>query len=167
MDPLPTETRGHSGAPRLGGTVCGPRSCENHLRGPRGHRCGDRAERRRRDRSFPRRAREPGDRRVRGDRRVQRVRRAGAARSGWFPSVRCVELPFRVLPGEARNAGLWMARGDYVTFPGSHVWLRPGSLAARVAAHDDGWDMVTGAVVNGNESAAGCVRRRRGFDLVE
>ena len=65
-----------------------------------------------------------------------------------YPQVRCVQLPEKALPGEARNAGLWMARGEYVTFPGSHVWLRPGSRAARLQAHDDGWDLVTGSVVN-------------------
>ncbi len=71
------------------------------------------------------------------------------------PSVRCFQLPARALPGEARNIGLWAARGEYVTFPGSHVWLTPGSLAARVRSHDNGWPMVTGAVVNGNTTAAG------------
>ncbi len=79
---------------------------------------------------------------------VEHVRRT-------YPTVRCVQLPDRALPGEARNAGLWMARGEYVTFPGSHVWLRPGSLAARLQAHDEGWDMVTGSVVNGNTTRAG------------
>jgi glycosyltransferase involved in cell wall biosynthesis len=79
---------------------------------------------------------------------AERVRRR-------YPEVRCVQLPRRALPGEARNAGLWMARGEFVTFPGSHVWLLPGSLAARLGAHDEGWDMVTGAVVNGNTSRAG------------
>jgi glycosyltransferase involved in cell wall biosynthesis len=72
-----------------------------------------------------------------------------------YPTVRCVQLPHKALPGEARNAGLWMARGEYVTFPGSHVWLLPGSLAARLHAHEDGWDLVTGAVVNGNTTRAG------------
>ncbi len=57
---------------------------------------------------------------------VDYVRRA-------YPAVRCLQLPERALPGEARNAGLWMARGEYVTFPGSHVWLEPGSLDARLA----------------------------------
>lgn len=71
------------------------------------------------------------------------------------PSARVVQLPERALPGEARNAGLWMAGGEYVTFPGSHVWLCPGSLAARLAAHDDGWDLVTASVVNGNPTRAG------------
>jgi glycosyltransferase involved in cell wall biosynthesis len=79
---------------------------------------------------------------------VERVRRR-------FPDVRCVQLPERALPGEARNAGLWMARGEYITFPGSHVRLRPGSLKARLQAHDDGWDLVTCAVVNANTTRAG------------
>ena len=72
-----------------------------------------------------------------------------------YPSVRCVQLPERVLPGGARNIGLWMARGSVITFPGSHVWLAPGSLQARLDAHDEGWDMTTCAVLNGNETAAG------------
>ena len=71
------------------------------------------------------------------------------------PTVRCVQLPERALPGEARNAGLWMAGGEYVTFPGSHVWLMPGSLQARLHAHDNGWDLVTAAVVNGNTTPVG------------
>ena len=77
------------------------------------------------------------------------------ARAQSRPGVRCVQLPARALPGEARNAGLWMARGDFITFPGSHVWVLPGSLAARVEAHDNGWDMVTASVVNGNPTRAG------------
>ena len=72
-----------------------------------------------------------------------------------FPQVRAVQLPARALPGEARNAGLWMAGGEYVSFPGSHVRLLPGSLQARLRAHDDGWDLVAGAVVNGNDTPAG------------
>lgn len=72
-----------------------------------------------------------------------------------YPTVRCLQLPERALPGEARNAGLWMARGEYVTFPGSHVWLLPGSLGARLHAHEEGWDLVTGSVVNGNTTRAG------------
>ena len=43
-----------------------------------------------------------------------------------FPEVTVVELPQPALPGEARNAGLRLARGDYVSFPGSHVELPPG-----------------------------------------
>lgn len=71
------------------------------------------------------------------------------------PDARIVQLPEPALPGEARNAGLWMANGEYVTFPGSHVWVTPGSLGERVAAHDDGWDLVTVAVANGNTTRPG------------
>jgi len=72
-----------------------------------------------------------------------------------YPTVRCIQLPHRALPGEARNAGLWAARGEYVTFPGSHVWLRAGSLRARLDAHEQGWELVTGSVLNGNPTLAG------------
>jgi glycosyltransferase involved in cell wall biosynthesis len=72
-----------------------------------------------------------------------------------FPDVRLVELDRPALPGEARNAGLWVARGDYVSFPGSHVELPPGSLAARLRAHEQGWAMVTGTTVNGTRTRAG------------
>ena len=72
-----------------------------------------------------------------------------------FPHVRTAQLPMPVLPGVARNVGLWMANGPIITFPGSHVWLSPGSLQHRLDAHDAGWDMVTCAVENGNPTAAG------------
>ena len=72
-----------------------------------------------------------------------------------FPQVTLVELPRPALPGEARNAGLRIARGDYVSFPGSHVELPPGSLAARIDAHDLGYAMVTGTTLNGTRTRAG------------
>ncbi|MGB3330915.1 MAG: glycosyltransferase [Thermomicrobiales bacterium] len=72
-----------------------------------------------------------------------------------FPSVRVVELPNPVLPGAARNAGLAVARGLYVSFPGSHVELPPGSLEARLRAHRQGYAMVTGVTLNGNETPWG------------
>ncbi len=72
-----------------------------------------------------------------------------------FPGVRLIELPRRALPGEARNAGLRVARGTFVSFPGSHVELPPGSLRARLDAHRRGYPMVTGVAVNGNPTAAG------------
>jgi glycosyltransferase involved in cell wall biosynthesis len=72
-----------------------------------------------------------------------------------FPDVTLVELPRPALPGEARNAGLRIARGDYVSFPGSHVELPPGSLAARIQAHDAGYAMVTGTTLNGTDTPAG------------
>lgn len=72
-----------------------------------------------------------------------------------FPQVRLVELEGVALPGRARNAGLALARGDYVSFPGSHVELPPGSLAARLSAHEDGHAMVTGSLRNGTDTPAG------------
>jgi len=71
------------------------------------------------------------------------------------PEARLIVLDGRALPGRARNAGLAVARGDYVSFPGSHVELLSGSLAARVRAHEEGWPMVTGTIVNGSDTAAG------------
>src|SRR5215210_506784 len=72
-----------------------------------------------------------------------------------FPQVNLVALPAPALPGSARNAGLAVARGDYVSFPGSHVELPPGSLQARVTAHGKGYAMVTGTILNGTEMPAG------------
>jgi glycosyltransferase involved in cell wall biosynthesis len=72
-----------------------------------------------------------------------------------FPQVTLVELAGTAPPGKARNAGLRLAAGEYVSFPGSHVELLPGSLAARLEAHDKGYAMVTGTTVNGNTTWAG------------
>jgi LCP family protein required for cell wall assembly len=72
-----------------------------------------------------------------------------------FPEVTLVELDGVALPGRARNAGLAVARGDYVSFPGSHVVLQAGSLAARVRAHEKGYPMVTGTIRNLTDTPAG------------
>jgi glycosyltransferase involved in cell wall biosynthesis len=74
---------------------------------------------------------------------------------GRYPEVRVIHLPEPALPGKARNAGLQVARGDYVTFPGSHIVLPPNSLQNRVDAHEKGYAMVTGVVINGTRSWAG------------
>jgi glycosyltransferase involved in cell wall biosynthesis len=72
-----------------------------------------------------------------------------------FPQVRLVTLREPALPGAARNAGLAVARGEYVSFPGSHVELPPGSLAARLRAHEMGYPMVTGTLLNGTPTRSG------------
>jgi len=72
-----------------------------------------------------------------------------------YPEVRVIHLSEPALPGKARNAGLQIARGDYVSFPGSHIILPPDSLQHRVDAHGKGYAMVTGTVVNGTRSWAG------------
>jgi glycosyltransferase involved in cell wall biosynthesis len=72
-----------------------------------------------------------------------------------FPGVQVVELTGRAYPGAARNAGLAVARGEFVSFPGSHVELPPGSLAARLRAHREGHAMVTGTLLNATPTASG------------
>ena len=72
-----------------------------------------------------------------------------------YPQVRIAHVPEPGLPGAARNAGLELARGEIVSFPGSHVLLRPGSLAARIRAHRLGHAMVTGSIFNGNPTPSG------------
>ena len=72
-----------------------------------------------------------------------------------FPQVIVVDVPEPGLPGAARNAGLEVARGEIVSFPGSHVELPPGSLQARMRAHEPGFSMVTGSIVNGRRSHSG------------
>ena len=72
-----------------------------------------------------------------------------------FPEVKLVVLEGEALPGRARNAGLRVARGDYISFPGSHTELPQGSLAARLRAHDAGHAMVTGSMRNGTTTPAG------------
>jgi glycosyltransferase involved in cell wall biosynthesis len=72
-----------------------------------------------------------------------------------FPDVTVVELDGVALPGAARNAGVRVARGEFVSFPGSHVELPPGSLAARFAAHEAGHAMVSGTMLNGTRTPAG------------
>lgn len=81
--------------------------------------------------------------------------REGAIVRERFPEVQVIEFDHPALPGEARNAGVRAARGRYVSFPGSHIELPPGSLAARVAAHRLGYAMVTGTMLNGTETVAG------------
>lgn len=86
---------------------------------------------------------------------VSGARETAALVRARFPGVRLVELERPVLPGAARNAGLRVARGEFVSFPGSHVRIEPGSLAARLRAHREGAAMVTGSIANGTDTPAG------------
>jgi glycosyltransferase involved in cell wall biosynthesis len=72
-----------------------------------------------------------------------------------FPEVIVVDVPDPGLPGAARNAGLAVATGEIVSFPGSHVELPPGSLEARTRAHELGFSMVTGSIHNGRPTRPG------------
>ncbi|MEO0493286.1 MAG: glycosyltransferase [Actinomycetota bacterium] len=66
-----------------------------------------------------------------------------------------VDLGATVTPGVARTAAREVVTGDFVVFVGSHVRLEPGSLAARLAAHRDGWAMVSGPVRDGSIDPVG------------
>ncbi len=72
-----------------------------------------------------------------------------------FPGVVAVEVAEPGLPGMARNAGLAVAQGEFVSFPGSHVELPQGSLQARIEAHELGYAMVTGSLLNGTRTRSG------------
>jgi len=72
-----------------------------------------------------------------------------------FPTVRLIELDHPALPGEARNAGWRVARGRFVTFPGSHVEVLPGYYAAQIHSHLRGYAMVCGRLANGNSTGPG------------
>lgn len=72
-----------------------------------------------------------------------------------MPRAEVVQIDQPVFPGEARNAGLARARGTVISFPGSHVVVRPGSLRARLQAHADGHAMATGTLLNGTATWAG------------
>ena len=80
---------------------------------------------------------------------------AAVVRESLGERVALIELPDRVLPGKARNVGVEAARGEYLSFPGSHVEIAAGSLAERMLAHESGWAMVTGSITNGNPTPAG------------
>lgn len=63
------------------------------------------------------------------------------------PDVRVVELPSRVLPGAARNAGLAATSAPYVAFLAADCVAGPGWAAARLRAHRAGADAVASAMV--------------------
>lgn len=72
-----------------------------------------------------------------------------------YPEVQVIHFPKPLLPGAARNAGLRVARGRFVIFPGSHVVVGPAFLERRLAAHKRGYAMATGPVRNGVDSLTG------------
>jgi glycosyltransferase involved in cell wall biosynthesis len=79
---------------------------------------------------------------------------AQAARSV-LPATDVLEHSEILRPGAARNLGLARAHGTAVSFPGSHAKVDPGALAARLAAHQRGYAMVTGTIRNGTDTPAG------------
>ena len=81
-------------------------------------------------------------------------RTAQIVREG-FPNVQVIELDQPALPGAARNAGLRVARGEYITFPGSHVTIAPEYLVRLVDRFREGYGMVGLVLRNGTPSPAG------------
>lgn len=61
--------------------------------------------------------------------------------------VRVVELPERVFPGAARNAGVAASSAPYVAFLAADCVAEPGWAAARLRAHRAGADAVASAMV--------------------
>jgi glycosyltransferase involved in cell wall biosynthesis len=72
-----------------------------------------------------------------------------------YPEARLLELERPVYPGAARNAGLRLARGRFITCADSHIVLRPDALEIQLAAHRRGYALVTGAAENGTFTPAG------------
>jgi hypothetical protein len=76
------------------------------------------------------------------------------------PSVRAVgNITVAVPPGagadERRRVGLAAATGDYVLFLSGGTVLLPDSLQSHMRAHESGYPIVAGAVLNGTRSPVG------------
>jgi glycosyltransferase involved in cell wall biosynthesis len=72
-----------------------------------------------------------------------------------YPEVHVIHLSEPALPGKARNEGLKVARGQFIAFPGSHTVVSANNLQSRIDAHERGYAMVTGSVLNGTRTWAG------------
>lgn len=66
-----------------------------------------------------------------------------------YPMVTLIRLPRRAYPGEARNAGIKIARGDLVAFTDCDCIVRPGWLERMIRDHRAGWQAIGGPVGNG------------------
>jgi glycosyltransferase involved in cell wall biosynthesis len=69
-----------------------------------------------------------------------------AAVAAAFPSVHFFQNPERLFPHAARNVGVSMARGSLLVFTDADCEADPGWLAALVAAHDAGRDIIGGCI---------------------
>ena len=67
-----------------------------------------------------------------------------------FPSVTLISLPRRTDPGTARNLGVARSSGDIVAFLDSDCRAAPDWLRHTIAGHQAGYEVVGGAVENGN-----------------
>ncbi len=66
-----------------------------------------------------------------------------------YPEVRVVRSAQRLYPGAAWNTGVRAARGQYIALLADDCVARPDWLRLRVAKHQQGFEVVGGAVTNG------------------
>lgn len=69
-----------------------------------------------------------------------------------FPTVRLVQSPQRLLPHAAMNVGADKARGSLLVFTAADTKAEPGWLAALVAAHRAGHEVIGGSIETGATS---------------
>ena len=85
-----------------------------------------------------------------------------------FPGIRYVHLARKTDPGTARNMGISLSRGGVIAFIDADCAAAPDWLARIETAHCSGYDVVGGAVINGNDAddriaAAGYIAEFREF----
>ncbi len=66
-----------------------------------------------------------------------------------FPQVRLINLAQQTFPGPARNLGVQQAQGQIIVFLDADCIPNPDWLARMIAAHQAGYAIVGGAVLNG------------------
>lgn len=76
-----------------------------------------------------------------GDDSAARVHRA-------FPDLTVVDVPGRLMPGGARNAGVEASRGAVVAFLAADCVAEPGWVDGRRARHEEGRPVVASAMAN-------------------
>lgn len=70
-----------------------------------------------------------------------------------FPRVRLITLPQQTFPGTARNLGVKKAQGSVIVFLDSDCMPASDWLARLAVAHQAGYSIVGGAVINGTPNS--------------
>lgn len=70
-----------------------------------------------------------------------------------YPGVRVVRSQTRLRPGAARNAGLRVARGEYLAFLPADGAAVPGWLEEKLRVHREGFEAVAGSILNGTPTS--------------